>query len=197
MASAGRKGYGEEPVAGTITNWQDDIKKLKKENMTYQETINRIVDHIMTQPMKIPCLEQTCSSGSSNKIKNAMEIVSILTQHLQSKEKDLKEISRENKKLESRLEISEKEKNICKQQINLLNPNSSNQSSQQNSANNSYLTSGVSNFLSKSPKNLVSVTAVAAQNQSHLGMERANLPQAQNSQNQQRKPSHSPIFNAK
>lgn len=29
---------------------KDDFKKLKKENLTYQETINRLVDHILTQP---------------------------------------------------------------------------------------------------------------------------------------------------
>lgn len=29
---------------------KDDLKKYKKENMTYQETINRLVDHILSQP---------------------------------------------------------------------------------------------------------------------------------------------------
>lgn len=29
---------------------KEDFKRLKKENLTYQETINRLVDHILTQP---------------------------------------------------------------------------------------------------------------------------------------------------
>lgn len=27
---------------------KDDLKKLKKDNITYQETINRLVDHILS-----------------------------------------------------------------------------------------------------------------------------------------------------
>jgi hypothetical protein len=27
---------------------KEDMKKLKKENITYQETINRVVDHILS-----------------------------------------------------------------------------------------------------------------------------------------------------
>jgi hypothetical protein len=34
----------------TSSTWKEDLKKLKKENLTYQETINRMVDHILSQP---------------------------------------------------------------------------------------------------------------------------------------------------
>ncbi len=74
------------------------------------------MDHILTQPMKIPSIadELAVRENSSNKVKNAMEIVSILSHALSSKEKDLKEVSYLAKKLEGRLDISEKENHLCK-----------------------------------------------------------------------------------
>jgi ferritin len=42
----------QQSVMETVSSQPDllkeDLKKLKKENMTYQETINRLVDHILT-----------------------------------------------------------------------------------------------------------------------------------------------------
>lgn len=34
----------------TPTQDNGDLKKLKKDNQTYQETINRLIDHILSQP---------------------------------------------------------------------------------------------------------------------------------------------------
>ena len=44
-----------------------------------------------------------------------MEIVSLFTNVIQSRERELKEVAREKKKVECKLEIVEKEKNLCKQ----------------------------------------------------------------------------------
>jgi hypothetical protein len=37
-----------DSFSGGVTR-NEDLKKMKKENMTYQETINRLVDHILSQ----------------------------------------------------------------------------------------------------------------------------------------------------
>jgi hypothetical protein len=49
-----------------------------------------------------------------------MEIVSAVGGALQYREREIKEVSREKNKVECRLEITEKEKNLCKQQLELL-----------------------------------------------------------------------------
>ncbi len=128
-----------------------DSKALKKDNMILQENINRLVDHILTQPTKLSMNEHP---SHSNKLKTAMEVVSLLSNTIHQKERDLKDISRDKKKLKSKLEIAEKEAAICKQQMDLINSNN-------NSQNNSYLSSGMSNFLTKSPKgSIISATVV-------------------------------------
>jgi hypothetical protein len=43
-----------------------------------------------------------------------MEIISLFSNVLQSKDRDLKELAREKKKIECKLDIMEKEKNLCK-----------------------------------------------------------------------------------
>jgi hypothetical protein len=43
-----------------------------------------------------------------------MEIISLFSNVLQSKDRDLKELAREKKKIECKLDIIEKEKNLCK-----------------------------------------------------------------------------------
>jgi hypothetical protein len=49
-----------------------------------------------------------------------MEIISLFSNVLQSKEKEIKEVHREKKKVECRLDIIEKEKNLCKQQLEII-----------------------------------------------------------------------------
>lgn len=43
-----------------------------------------------------------------------MEIISLFNNVIQNKERELKEMVREKKKMEYRLDIVEKEKNLCK-----------------------------------------------------------------------------------
>jgi hypothetical protein len=38
----------ETTTSDPLAKQGDDLKKLKKENITYQETINRLVDHILS-----------------------------------------------------------------------------------------------------------------------------------------------------
>ncbi len=49
-----------------------------------------------------------------------MEIISLVSNALQQKEKEVKELARERKKVECRLDIVEKEKNLCKQQLEIV-----------------------------------------------------------------------------
>ena len=49
-----------------------------------------------------------------------MEIISLLNNCFQSKEREAKDLEREIKKYECRLDIAEKEKIICKQQLELM-----------------------------------------------------------------------------
>lgn len=90
-------------------------------NMAYQETINRLVDHILSQPglMKILGIPDDMSdkiqqSTGSSKVKNAMEIISLFSNVIQGKERELKDLQREKKKVECKLDIVEKEKNLFK-----------------------------------------------------------------------------------
>jgi len=52
MAQKGIQGAGacKEEESLHQNSSKDDLKKLKNENLTYQETINRLVDHILSQP---------------------------------------------------------------------------------------------------------------------------------------------------
>lgn len=100
---------------------REDLKKMRKDNMTYQETINRLVDHILSQPglFKIIGLteetnEKLMQYNGPTKVKKCMEIISMLSNHVSTKERELKDLEREIKKYECRIEILEKEKVICK-----------------------------------------------------------------------------------
>mmetsp|Transcript_18848 Transcript_18848/g.13672 ORF Transcript_18848/g.13672 Transcript_18848/m.13672 type:complete len:139 (+) Transcript_18848:566-982(+) len=53
-----------------------------------------------------------------------MEIISLLSNAAGTKEKEFKELLREKKNVEHRLEITEKEKNLCKRQLDLLHSSS-------------------------------------------------------------------------
>ena len=97
------------------------MKKLKKENINFQETINRLVDHILSQPglMKIigindDIYEKIQQSTGQSKVKNAMEIISLFNNVIQNKDRELKDVIREKKKVDCRLDIIEKEKNLQK-----------------------------------------------------------------------------------
>ena len=49
-----------------------------------------------------------------------MEVISLFNNVIQNKDRELKDIVREKKKVECRLDIIEKEKNLCKQQLELI-----------------------------------------------------------------------------
>lgn len=103
------------------------MKKLRKENVTYQETINRVVDHILSQPGLLKAIgitdennEKLMQQNGPTKVKKAMEIISLINNYIQSREREVKDLEREIKKYECRLDIVEKEKSICKQQLELI-----------------------------------------------------------------------------
>ena len=49
-----------------------------------------------------------------------MEIISLINNYIQSREREVKDLEREIKKYECRLDIVEKEKSLCKQQLELI-----------------------------------------------------------------------------
>lgn len=57
-------------------------------------------------------IQQQVGTG---KVKNAMEIISQFSNVIQAKDSQIKDMQREKKKVECRLDIIEKEKNLCKQ----------------------------------------------------------------------------------
>ena len=58
---------------------------------------------------------EASSKSSQNKLKSAMEAISFLNNQVQHKDKEIKEMRREKKKTDYRLEIVEKEKTLMKQ----------------------------------------------------------------------------------
>lgn len=81
-----------------------------------------MVDHILTQPgffRAIGLTEETneklMQQNGPTKVKKAMEIISMLSNLISVKERETKDLERELKKYECRLDIVEKEKTLCKQ----------------------------------------------------------------------------------
>ena len=70
-----------------------------------------------------------------------MEIISLISNVIQQKEKDMQELCREKIRVECKLEVVEKEKNMCKQQLDQI----------QHSNSNSFVYSNQNSFLPKSP----------------------------------------------
>ena len=98
---------------------QGEIKRMKGELSNALENINRIVDHILAQPVVAKDGKGTGAPGL-NKLKAAMEAISFLNAQAQAKDRELKELRRDRKKTEYRLDIVEKEKNLMKQQFEVL-----------------------------------------------------------------------------
>lgn len=80
-----------------------------------------MVDHILSQPglnknigISDDIFDKIQQSTGQTKVKNAMEIISLFNNVIQNKEREMKEMVREKKKMEYRLDIVEKEKNLCK-----------------------------------------------------------------------------------
>jgi hypothetical protein len=83
-----------------------------------------VVDHILSQPSILKAIgitdennEKLMQQSGPTKVKKAMEIISLITNYISSKEREFKDLERELKKYECRLDIVEKEKSLCKQQL--------------------------------------------------------------------------------
>ena len=75
--------------SNTDMNMKEDLKRMKKENMTYQETINRVIDHILSQPGLLKAIglteennEKLMQQNGTTKVKKAMEIVSLVNNYV-------------------------------------------------------------------------------------------------------------------
>ena len=56
----------------------------------------------------------------THKVKKVMEIISLINNCFQARERETRDLEREIKRYECRLDIAEKEKNLCKQQLELV-----------------------------------------------------------------------------